>query len=300
MDNITIAPICGLCAGCKNAIKCATDAIKKNANVFLFKEIVHNENVNSHLKSLGIGIKHSLDEFNLGDTIIIRAHGEPPETYEYLNRHNISYIDCTCVNVKQIHDFVNKYSANGFTNIIIGKYGRNNSKMHPEIAGTIGWSKTPVILIETEEDCEKLRDAKNQKFYLTCQTTFNENNAKNLIQKIELLLSKNNNELVVNFSVCGAGKAINLSSSELAKKVDLMLVVGSKTSSNTTELYNNLSKICKTIFIDNTENWKELVEKENITLTKEIKIGITAGASTDPEELKNLKNKIEGEICQTI
>ena len=169
-----------------------------------------------------------------------------------------------------------------------------------ESAGRIREKFNEDILIEDEEDLSKLENFKNKQFYLTCQTTFNEAKADVLIEKITKILEIGNNLLHINKSICNAQKVINQSAKTLAENCNLMLVVGSKTSSNTTELFNNLKPICKTVFIDNIENWKNILENENIKISKETKIGITAGASTDPKELKNLKLKIEGEICQTI
>ena len=283
MENIKIANICGLCAGCKFAIN-TTKAQKKNNNsVTLFKEIVHNENVNLSLKNIGIAFKDKIEDLSSDELVIIRAHGEPKKTFEYINKKGISYIDCTCVNVKNIHNLVEEYSKNGYTNIIIGKYGKVSKTMHPEILGTIGWSQSEPILIEDEEDLKKIENFKNQKFYLTCQTTFNELKADKLIEKITEILQNNNNLITINKSICSAQKVINESSMQLANISDLMLVVGSKSSSNTTELYNNLKNICTTVFIDDINNYKQILKNENITFSKNTKIGITAGASTDPE-----------------
>jgi len=267
-----------------------------NKNVTLFKEIVHNKNVNKNLMELGINSKDNIEDFSSDEVVIIRAHGEPKSTFEYLDKKGIVYFDCTCTNVKKIHELVEEFSKKGYLNIIIGKYGKKSGVMHPEVLGTAGWSETEVIFIEEDDDIEKLKKYKNKKFYLTCQTTFNENKADLFIEKIKDILIKNNNIIEVNKSICNAQKMINSSSKELAENVDLMLVVGSKHSSNTVELHKNLSKFCRAIFIDDVNKWQELLESENIILTKDIKIGITAGASTDPEELSALKLMIEKEI----
>lgn len=294
MDNIKIASVCGLCAGCKNAITQAESALQKYKKVSLFKEIVHNEFVTDKLKALGIEIKHELSQVSPEEVLIIRAHGEPPQTYDYLNSHGIRYIDCTCKNVEVIHKKVKLHSSQGDLVVIIGKYGKKTGVFHPEVYATKYWCETEPVLIEDSEDIEKLDGVHDKSLYLICQTTFNEKKANELIQQITKLCKENNNSLKVDSTICGAQKAINISSAELAKDSDLMLVVGSKSSSNTTELYNNLSGICKTIFIDDFSIIKDIIACENIT--KSTKIGITAGASTDPVQLLKLKNIIEGEL----
>ena len=114
-----------------------------------------------------------------------------------------------------------------------------------------------------------------------------------------MLLSKNHSTLVVNKSICDAQKFINLSSAELAKQVDAMIVVGGKNSSNSLELYKNMSSICPSVFIEDINEYKSALADSGITLSKNIKIGITAGASTNRaelEELKELINKDLGEL----
>lgn len=289
MENIQIAKVCGLCAGCLNAIETAKTELQKQKPVVIFKEIVHNKNVNSMLKNLGAETKDDIYSLNPNETIILRAHGEPPETYEYLSANEFQFIDCTCINVTKIHEKISEFYLNGYQPIIIGKY---KSKMHPEVLGTNGWTNYASILVEDELDLEKIFLSQNDKFYLICQTTFNEKKADKLISQISDIIHSKNKELIINKSICGAQKAINKSSAELAHKVDLMLVVGSPNSSNTVELFNNIKTITKCVFIDDIENWKELLNQNKIQLSNSIKIGITAGASAMKEDLIYLKNSI--------
>ena len=101
MENIGIAKICGLCAGCKRAISVSENELKSGKKVTIFKEIVHNKNVNNSLESLGAKFEDKLENLIGSEMVIIRAHGEPPETYEFLKNNNISYSDCTCPNVEK-------------------------------------------------------------------------------------------------------------------------------------------------------------------------------------------------------
>lgn len=108
MSNVEISKVCGLCAGCKYAIDTALKIKNEGENAVLFKEIVHNKNVNQMLQDHGIAVKDEISQIQNGDYIIIRAHGEPPETFEYLKSHGIHFADCTCVNVKKIHNEIEK------------------------------------------------------------------------------------------------------------------------------------------------------------------------------------------------
>ena len=289
--NIEIAKVCGLCGGCKRAVTMAQNELENYKNVVLFKEIVHNKNVNNMLKNKGVKIEDSIENLKSADMVIIRAHGEPPETFEYLNKNGIKYKDCTCFNVKYIHKRVKEYSSLGYDIIIIGKYGKESGKIHPEVYGIKGYVKTNAILIEDEQDLDKLSGDLN-KTYLVCQTTFNFAKASNLIDKISKIYQNKGVELISNKSVCPAQKEINKSSAQLAQSCDLMIVVGCANSSNTKELYNNIKTLTKTVFVEDIKDWKLTLKRENIQLFDDIKIGLTAGASTQKDELETLKNLI--------
>ena len=288
--EIKFAEVCGLCGGCQRAFDTVIQSLQQNNNVTIFKEIVHNKNFNNILRAYGAVTKENLQDLTKKELVILRGHGEPPATYEYLKAKGIDYIDCTCPNVENIHKAVEKYSAQGYEIIFLGKH---KDKIHPEVEGTIGWSKTKVYMIQDQEDVDKLKNIKDKKLYLVCQTTFNMFTAEKLIDTIDTIAKKNNCELVVNKSLCSAQREINKSSQVLAKQVDVMMVIGGKNSSNSKELFNNVSTICPSIFIEDIYEYKQALKDANITLSRDSVIGITAGASTMKNELLALKKLIE-------
>ena len=295
MVDIQIAKVSGLCAGCKFAIDATIKELNNGNKVTIFTEIVHNKNVNKYLYLAGATCEDDINKLPIDNTIIIRAHGEPPATYDILDQRGIKYIDCTCINVAKIHKLVKEHYSAGYKIILLSKYKK---AMHPEVLGTLGWANNDAILIETSEDIEQLSQYKNEKFYLACQTTFNLAKAETLIKEITTLLEKNSCELIVNNSLCGAQRAINKSSAELAQDRDVMIVVGGANSSNSLELYNNVNSICPSIFIEDISTYKDKLNENGIELTKNLKIGITAGASTRKEELIELKELIEKDLTQ--
>lgn len=288
--EIYIAEKCGLCAGCTRAINKVKERLDQGKKVAIFKEIVHNKNVNLFLEDLGAELVNDIGDIPQDSIAIIRGHGEPPSTYEYFERNNIEYDDCTCPNVTNIHKCVEEYSAKGYIIVILGKF---HKAMHPEIEGTIGWIKTKYYLVETQEDIYPLQQLNNQKVLIVCQTTFNMTKAKLLIDEIKEVLENKNCEVVVNESLCSAQKEINTSSKTLAESVDIMIVVGGKNSSNSQELYKHMASIRPSIFIENIVNYSIALQEADITLTQNTKIGITAGASTLKQELVDLKALIE-------
>jgi len=295
MENVKIATICGLCAGCKMAINLAK-TVNKNSKTTIFKEIVHNKNVNNSLKQLGISFVENFEDIDTSSTVVIRAHGEPPSTYEYFEKNNIKFKDGTCPNVKAIHKLVEEFSKNGYLVAIVGKYGKFNNVCHPEMLGTIKYCISEPILIEDFEDSNKLVNVKNSNVFLICQTTYNPDKFEIIKNNISNICQKNNNQLIIKNTICNAQKSIQKSSLELAKTCDFMIVVGGKNSSNTLELFNNVSKLTKSIHIENINDWKSEFDKLNYIITKNSTIGLTAGASTDKEELLELKSIIENYI----
>lgn len=297
MENIQIAKICGLCAGCNFAINLANDSCKKQPTALL-KEIVHNKNINNSLKEKGIITLENIENIDKNLTIVIRAHGEPPETFDYLSRNDIKFLDGTCANVKAIHKLVEEKSNNDYKIAIIGKYGKGGKQIHPEVYGIAGYAKSEPIFIEDLEDVSKLCGLSNEKIFVVCQTTFNPLKFEILQEKITQICIQNNNELIIKNTICGAQRAIQKSTLELAQNSDIMIIVGGKHSSNTLELFENIKNVCLAIHIENIDDvWSEL-ENNNFTISVNSKIGISAGASTDKQELFKLKENIENYLSK--
>lgn len=284
--KIYISEVCGLCYGSNNAISKTREALCDNKNVVLYKEILHNQNVINELKNKGAIIKEHIENLNENDYVIIRAHGEKESTFSHLKSKHISYLDCTCPNVKAIHLLVKKKQQEGYKIIIIGK------KSHPEVIATSGWCNNPII-IENENDFNKLI-LKHPKYYLVCQTTFSKDKAELFITKILNILNDKKKEFDYKNTICNAQKNINESSIKLANDMDIMIVIGGKNSSNSIELFNNVSKVKTTYFIHDPNEVLDLVK--NNLIKRGQKIGITAGASTMNEDIVYTKKLLEIEL----
>ena len=288
--NIEIAKICGLCAGAKNALNTARKKIAEGNKVVLYKELLHNPLVMQSLLK-DARLIEDIDKVNSDEYVIIRAHGEPKSTYDKLDAKNIAYSDCICPNVKRIHKLVYDKDTSGYKVIVIGKYGKGVKPMHPEVYGICGWCTDP-ILIQDEEDLVKL-DSITTPCFAVCQTTFPLDKAEKLFTKIKEIFTNKNVELVIENTICNGQRLINESSVELAKNVDFMIVVGGKHSSNSVELYNNVSTYVKSIFVETEDECIETLQKENLLPNIfNIRVGITAGASTEKEVLENIKQRL--------
>ncbi len=286
--KVKISEICCLCYGAKRALTSTIQAKKEGKNVVLFKEILHNKRVVQDLNKLNIIQKEELEELKQGDYVILRAHGEGKGTYRYLESKHIDYLDCTCPNVLHINKLVEQKDKEGYKIILIGKYGYKTGKMHPEVLGTSQWCNDP-IMIEEEEEIDNL-NLSFDKYFLVVQTTFSREKAIKMIEKISNKIIQAGKIFEYKDTTCSAQRTINEKSVILAKEVDKMIVVGGKNSSNTKELFNNVSKYKTSFFAESMSDVVKLIENKSIK--KGDFIGLTGGASTTLKELEEIKDYI--------
>ena len=289
MDTkVEISKNCCLCYGAKRALDKAKQCVLEGDNVVLYKQLLHNKRTLQTLYDKGARQLEDLTKIGIGDRVVIRAHGEPKSTFEYLDKNNIVYEDCTCPNVARIQKLVEEKDNQGYKIIIIGKYGYKSGQMHPEVYATSNWCHNPILIEESEE--VDLLDMSFDKYFLVVQTTFSSAKASQIIDLIKQKMQKNKKFFDYKNTTCNAQHIINDSSVLLAKSVDKMLVVGGKNSSNTKELFNNVAQYTQSFFVENLDDVKNLIKTGQ--LKKGDYIGLTGGASTVIEELEEIKNYI--------
>lgn len=273
--------IYGTCAGANKAIETAYKLKKENTNknIYIYKEILHNPYIIKELEKDNIKCIDDLKILTKDDILIIRAHGEPKETYDYLEENNIEYYDATCTNVLKVHNIAIEKQKNGYKVIIVGK------KTHPEVIGTNGWINNEGIIIETKNDYKDLN--KSDKYFIVCQTTVSHKKLQELLN----YMNENNISYEVENTICNAQKLIQTSSIALAEQMDIMFVIGGKESSNTKELYNLCNEVAKTYYFSDIKDFFNFIKKEKYTLNT--KIGFTGGASTPKEQIKEYANLLE-------
>ena len=209
----------------------------------------------------------SLDEAKEGDVVIVRSHGEPKEFYNKADTKGIELIDTTCVFVTKIHNLVLSAHREGRPIIIVG------SANHQEVKATNGWCDYAGIILENEEEAEAfVRNFNSDKIPLiVCQTTIK----RELLDSILHVFDEESLQYEIKNTICNATRDRQESCAELAKKVDVMVVIGDPNSSNSKKLYEIAKKNCKNaLFIQDISDL-ELKELGNYN-----KIGVTAGAST--------------------
>ena len=279
--NVTVAKSAGFCFGVKRAVDTAYKEIEDNKGkkIYTFGPIIHNEHVLMDLEDKGVKVIENIDEVQPDEntTVIIRAHGVSKEICDKVNEKNINVIDATCPFVKKIHKIVSEKSKEGYEIVIIG------SDVHPEVLGIKGWSVAKTTVIGSEEEALQYETDKDAKICIVSQTTFSYKKFNKLVEIIE---KKNYNSIVVN-TICNATSERQTEAREIAGKVDVMLVIGSKTSSNTQKLYEICREECENTYYVQTAS-----DIEGVVTDSCVSVGITAGASTPNNIIEEVQNNV--------
>ncbi|RGB81948.1 bifunctional 4-hydroxy-3-methylbut-2-enyl diphosphate reductase/30S ribosomal protein S1 [Coprococcus catus] len=266
MKNVILAKTAGFCFGVRRAVDMAY-GIAGRDKVYTYGPIIHNETVVEDLEAKGVKVVHSIEEAAAlaGGTMIIRSHGVSKEEIDLLKQMGFDIVDATCPFVKKIHHIVEKYSEQGYGIIIIG------SADHPEVQAISGWCKEPPVIIESEEEARKFKTDPDKKLCLVSQTTFNYNKFQLLVE----IISKKGYDIRCLNTICNATEERQSEAREIAGRVDAMIVIGGRQSSNTQKLYDICKNECK-----NTYYIQTLVDLDLKTFESIGNVGITAGAST--------------------
>ena len=273
--NIIVAKSAGFCFGVNRAIKCCYNEIGNSKNIYTYGSIIHNKEVTNDLKIKGVEIIENISDIsNIENSkIIIRSHGVGKSVYDEIEKNKLNYVDGTCPFVKKIHNIV-KENFNKNNNIII--IGDSN---HPEIIGINGWCQNSAIIIKSVEEAKNIVINNDFETTVVVQTTFRKEKFDNIINILKL----NINNINIYNTICLATDKRQKEAIELSKKVDKMIVIGDKESSNTQKLYEICKKNCRNTYY--IESIYDLVL--NIFNSND-KIGITAGASTPSAIIKEV------------
>ncbi len=279
----------GFCWGVVRTIDIAEEELNKSNKLYCLGEIIHNPSEISRLNKLGL-VTITRDDFHKieNSTVLIRAHGEPPETYNLAKKFNITLIDATCPVVTKVQERIRSYAALGYQIVIFGK------KNHAEVIGLLGQINGKGIVIDSLDDVDSVDCSKNT--VLFSQTTMD----KTTFYKIRDALKKRINELIVDSfedeavqfvakdTICGQVSGRENKLREFAEQNDVVIFVAGKSSSNGKVLYT----ICK-----NANERSHFVEDENeISLCwfDDAKtVGVSGATSTPQWLMQRVKNFIE-------
>lgn len=296
-----IAEYSGFCPGVSRAVSIVKKLIesKEYKTIYTLGDIIHNPTVVAEFEAAGV---HSIDPEKLQElcaavtektAFVIRTHGSEKKYCDYLKARakenpNIVVIDCTCVFVAKIHDIVEKNTTNDTVTLIFG------DENHPEVRGIKSRVAGKSFCFSDEEQlkneiCPNLDTSKS--VIMVSQTTQNLTEWKKCQNFIEKLYTK----AKIFDTICSVTEKRQTQTLDLAKRVDVMIIIGGKNSSNTNKLYSIAGSVCaETYLVENADECKK------IRIGKNSKVGIAAGASTPDSIIEEVKTIMSEEIKESV
>ena len=271
-EKLLLAAPRGYCAGVDRAVQTVERALERyGAPVYVRKEIVHNKHVVEQLRDRGAVFVESETEVPEGATVVFSAHGVAPSVHANARRRQLDTIDATCPLVTKVHVEAKKFAAEGYTIVLVGHAG------HEEVEGTMGEAPDDIVLIENEQDVDKLEVDDPSKVAYISQTTLSVDETQAIIARLRerfpAIVGPRTDD------ICYATTNRQAAVKQLARECDLVLVIGSRNSSNS----NRLVEVAREHGSDSYLIDNEGQVQEQWLSGKRV-VGITSGASA-PEEL---------------
>ncbi len=271
-DTILLASPRGYCAGVDRAVQTVEQALELHgAPVYVRKEIVHNKHVVEQLRERGAVFVESESDVPEGATVVFSAHGVAPSVHSNAEQRRLQTIDATCPLVTKVHVEARKFASEDYTIVLIGHAG------HEEVEGTMGEAPEHIVLIEDEAQVDELEVKDPDKVAYISQTTLSVDETLSIIERLRerfpAIIGPRTDD------ICYATTNRQAAVKQLARESDLVLVIGSRNSSNS----NRLVEVARehgadSYLIDNQAQVREeWLEGKRV-------VGITSGASA-PEEL---------------
>ncbi|HXV02541.1 MAG TPA: 4-hydroxy-3-methylbut-2-enyl diphosphate reductase [Gaiellaceae bacterium] len=272
MKRVLLASPRGYCAGVERAVDTVERLLDLHGPpVYVRKQIVHNAHVVRELEGRGAIFVESETEVPEGATVVLSAHGVAPSVYENAKTRRLNTIDATCPLVTKVHVEARRYAAEGYEIALIGH------EDHEEVVGTTGEAPDAIVLIQTVEDAERVEFADPERVAYITQTTLSVDETSEIIavlrRRFPAIRAPKRDD------ICYATSNRQWAVKDLLAQIDLLLVIGSRNSSNSNRLVEvaRAGGVAAHLIDDETdieESWLDGVET----------VGITSGASA-PETL---------------
>jgi 4-hydroxy-3-methylbut-2-enyl diphosphate reductase len=271
-EKLLLAAPRGYCAGVDRAVQTVERALELyGAPVYVRKEIVHNKTVVEELRGRGAVFVESVADVPEGATVVFSAHGVAPSVHAKARTRSLATIDATCPLVTKVHVEAKKFAADGYTIVLIGHAG------HEEVEGTMGEAPESIVLVQTEEDVDRLEVADPERIAYISQTTLSVDETRAIIERLRrrfpAIVGPRTDD------ICYATTNRQAAVKQLAAQCDLVLVIGSRNSSNS----NRLVEVAREHGADSHLIDSEAEVREEWLAGKRV-VGITSGASA-PESL---------------
>src|SRR4051794_24025988 len=276
VEEVRIAHRTGFCYGVREAIDYARLAAAQGKQTHTLGQVVHNEGVIAQLEAQGIETVDTLDDVDRGAAVVIRAHGVTPEVMARADERGLEVIDGTCTWVIQEQKELQRLVEEGYTIVLLG------TPKHPEVIGLLGFAPDAIVVDEEEEWDEAI--PRRKKLALISQST----QPPWKFEKLAGLMVSRAHELKIVNTVCPVTIRRQQDTLETAGEVDLMVVVGGRSSANTKEL-TRLCEIAGTVAIQ-IESVHDLTDPAVFADARVV--GVTGGTSTPIEDLRDVAERI--------
>ncbi len=249
--------------------------------LYTYGPIIHNEWVVEDLESRGVRILKNEEDLRTAPrgTLVIRSHGVTRREQELMEQLGFAVVDATCPFVKKIHRLAQEASEEGKELLITG------DPEHPEVQGICGWSRVRPLVIRDEGELPAL--SKERSYVLLSQTTFNQKKFAKIVANLE----KNGYYVYVVNTICNATQRRQSEAEEISRKVDSMIVIGGRESSNTRKLYDICKAHCASTYLI-----QSLDDLCNQGFAPVRSVGITAGASTPKNIIEEVHSYVRSKF----
>ncbi|MBE6032712.1 MAG: bifunctional 4-hydroxy-3-methylbut-2-enyl diphosphate reductase/30S ribosomal protein S1 [Clostridiales bacterium] len=284
MREVILAEHSGFCFGVRRALKITNETIAArqdgDGRIYTCGPLIHNKIVTDELAEQGVTAVDGPSDAAPGDTVIVRSHGQTEAFYIEAKERDLNIVDATCPFVARIHELVREASNAGRNIIIVG------DENHPEVRGIMGWAGDHVLVVRSPEE---IKDRDLDKITVVSQTTM----IPEIFEAVVAAIKEKTEDLVIHNTICNATVLRQEGCRKTAQSVDLMLVIGDKSSSNTKKLYEISQQYCpNTFFIERKLDLPlKRIEKCN-------RIGVAAGASTPERIIKEVISVMSEEITK--
>ncbi len=276
MTQITVAEHAGFCFGVTRAVDTAYEELRRaNSDgtvLYCLGSLIHNRDVTEELSAEGLITVESVSQVPAGSRVLIRAHGEPDNTYAEAAKKNLEIIDATCPLVAKVHKLARKGAARGNALLVIG------DASHPEVIGILGSVDVPKAATESPEAAKSfVENNKNFGVTIVSQTTLTRETFEKCVSAVH---ETSCDDITIENTICLATQQRQASAALLAQQSDVMVIIGDMQSSNVRKLRDICQKYCS-----------KIVNSENLdlqSLPTDCKIGIAAGASTPAHKIKEV------------
>jgi len=271
----------GFCFGVRRAVEMMEEAAQQKGPLATLGSTVHNRQVVEKLREHGIDVVANVDEVD-GRPVAITAHGVGPQVMDALEQLDVPVVDTTCPIVTRSQQWAKRLAGEGFAVIIFG------DPDHKEVRGVLGWADGRGIAVADEADLDRLPDDLPSRVAVLSQTTHTEARFAAFVRHLFETRMERISELRVINTLCNATTSQQAAAQELARGVDLMIVIGGHESANT----RHLAELCR----------EEGVETHHIETADEIdpqwlhgheRVGVTAGASTPDSSVDEVVARLE-------